>query len=499
MRCTPSSLLSLAAAGLLTLGLSACGGGGGGSSAPTQPAGPQPQTPTGPGPAYLEMISDLIEFSAGIVDPNDPDTITLMHAPGDAYGGRVATRGSMYFLELDPSGADGRGVFAVDTSAPGTTVRLSPDTHRPDNAIVSADGNWLAYEWDSDLYIVNLANPRQAQRANGTLESGSIENFAFGPLSDRIFYIAAQDTAGVDELYTVPLSQPGNTTKLNAPLGTNDDVEAFAVSPDGATVVYRADHDADGGDDIYMVSVSSPGAATRLSGAYDIGLGVDDPAFSDSGEHVYYLAVASDAATIPVELRMATLANPGTDQRLTAPFADANRDVTEVIRQIPGTPLLLYLSDEATDDVTELFFTNLDNPGTTVKVSGALVPGGAVHSAVPNLQGTHVAYVAEGERAAQNDLYLVDLATLTPAKLTQDMAPGSQGIVFGYSFSPDGQYVFYTLVEASVFDGVPFAAPIATPGTGQIRVANFTPVGSGSLASYQVFPIELGLVEQTFE
>lgn len=499
MRCTPSSLLSLAAAGLLTLGLTACGGGGGGSSAPTQPVGPQPQTPTGPGLAFLEIISLQVEFSAGLVDPNDPNTITLMHGPADEYEGRVATRGSMYFLQLDPPGPDGRGVFAVDTSAPGTTIRLSADTHRPDDPIISPDGNWLAYRWDDDLYIVNLATPGVAQRANPTLAAGSVRDFEFGPLSDRVLYVAAQDDASMNELYTVPLSQPGSSTKLNAVLGTTDSVSAFAISPDGATVVYRADHDADGGDDIYMVSLNTPGLATRLSAAYDTGLGAFLPTFSDSGAHVYYRAIAADAATVPIELRVATLANPGTDQRLTAPFADANRDVTEVLRQIPGTPLLLYLSDEGTDDVTELFFTNLNNPGTTVKVNGALVPGGAVHAAVPNVQGTHVAYKAEGERAGQNDLYLVDLATLTPSKLTQDMDPGSQGVIFGYSFSPDGQYVFYSLSGASVFDSEPFAAPIATPGTGHILIANFATGGTTVNSSYQVFPIELGLVEQTFD
>jgi len=125
MRCTPSSLLSLAAASLLTLGLSACGGGGGGARAPTQPVGPQPQTPAGPGLAYLEMISDLIEFSAGIVDPNDPDTITLMHAASHAY------------------------------------------------------------EWSADLYIVNLVNPRVAQRANRPLESGTIREV--GRKADLVF------------------------------------------------------------------------------------------------------------------------------------------------------------------------------------------------------------------------------------------------------------------------------------------------------------------------
>ena len=491
MRSPYSMFFRLASAGVLSLVLSACGGGGGGSAA-TQPGGPlPPPADTGPGLSYLQLIDDNFEFRAAMVDPNDPDTIIPLTEATTEFRGRVATRGSVYFFILRPAGVSEDGVYAVDTASPGATVRLSQQGHDVDDPIISDDGNWLAYGHGGDIYVVNLANPGSATRVNDTLASGVADRFVFGPLNDRILYSAAQDTPSVRELYTVVLSQLSSTTKLNAPLTATDDVTDFAISPDGATVAYQADHDDDGGDDVYTVSVSTPGVATRLSGAYGSGTYVArGPWFSDAGDQVYYTAQVVDSFPAPVGLRVASLSNPGTDQALNAPFADINRNVQTILGQIPGTPLLLYTSDEGTDEVTELFFTNLALPGTTVRVNGPLAPGGAVDRGVPNLQGDKILYTAEGEAAGQLDLYLVELATPgTAVKVSPTMQAGSPGVISLPSFSADGEYFYYSLTEGRLDETVPFVAPVATPESGHVQTANLTNEGALFHSSINLGPV----------
>lgn len=58
-----------------------------------------------------------------------------------------------------------------------------------------------------------------------------------------LVYLADEDTNGLVELYSVPVSG-GVTTKLNGILPGGGDVDSlFSVSPDGMRVIYRADEE----------------------------------------------------------------------------------------------------------------------------------------------------------------------------------------------------------------------------------------------------------------
>lgn len=69
-----------------------------------------------------------------------------------------------------------------------------------------------------------------------------------------VVYNADQETAGVDELFIVPIGG-GAVTKLNDPLVSGGDVSSFQLSSGSRTVLYRADQDTDEVGELYSVSL----------------------------------------------------------------------------------------------------------------------------------------------------------------------------------------------------------------------------------------------------
>ena len=80
-------------------------------------------------------------------------------------------------------------------------------------------------------------------------------------------YRADQETAGVFQLYRVPLTltpaPDPPTTRLNGPLVAGGDVFEFRLAPDNGPVIYRADQDTDSVRELYRV---------RLGGADNVKL-----------------------------------------------------------------------------------------------------------------------------------------------------------------------------------------------------------------------------------
>lgn len=71
-----------------------------------------------------------------------------------------------------------------------------------------------------------------------------VGSFEIRPDSSMVVYEADQDTAGMTELFIVPIGG-GTATKLNDVLVSGGDVNNFRISPDSSTVIYEADQDTD--------------------------------------------------------------------------------------------------------------------------------------------------------------------------------------------------------------------------------------------------------------
>ncbi len=113
-----------------------------------------------------------------------------------------------------------------------------------------------------------LATPDEAAaiKLNPPLVAGgAVLDVQLTPDGTRVVYLADQETNGVAELYSVPVSG-GPATKLNKPLVAGGAVKAFNLTPDGSRVVFMADQDFNDIVEIYSVPVAGwAGHATERS------------------------------------------------------------------------------------------------------------------------------------------------------------------------------------------------------------------------------------------
>jgi dipeptidyl aminopeptidase/acylaminoacyl peptidase len=115
---------------------------------------------------------------------------------------------------------------------------------------ISQNGKWVVYIGDSEtagkkeLFAVNIssASPGSVIKLNGGLaEGGEVSKFKISDDSQHVFYIADQNIADRDELFTVEISG-GPTKRLNSPIPSAFNHSLFGrfeISADGKWVVYQ--------------------------------------------------------------------------------------------------------------------------------------------------------------------------------------------------------------------------------------------------------------------
>ena len=82
-------------------------------------------------------------------------------------------------------------------------------------------------------------------------------------------YVADETTNDVIEIYRVPFSTLGVSTKLNGPLVAGGGVQlfdAFSITPDSSSVLYVADQTTNGVHELYRVPFATPGVSSKLNG-----------------------------------------------------------------------------------------------------------------------------------------------------------------------------------------------------------------------------------------
>lgn len=157
---------------------------------------------------------------------------------------------------------------------------------------------------DSDADVHNMFStplagpPDDAMQLNKPMPPGGlVRRFEFAPDGDRVVYMAEQDIDEIMELYSVPVAGPSDeAVQLNGFLGLAGDVESFVISPDGRRVVYRGDHAGLTGfnDEVFqlwMTSVDGSGSVVLFSGSLvDDGDVTEEYNFAPDGRRVVYLA-----------------------------------------------------------------------------------------------------------------------------------------------------------------------------------------------------------------
>lgn len=201
-----------------------------------------------------------------------------------------------------------RELFSVSIAG-GTPIQLAPDFPGPapfgsPAYLVSPDSAYvvfrakLSFSGEFQLFSVPIGGGDYVRLNDNLAANGEIENFSgfyISADSARVIYLAEQDSPGVQELYSAPITG-GGSSKLNDVLAAGRDVVNYVISPDGQTVVYQARLSGSSISHHYAVPISG-GSSTQLSadvvagGGYVIGgpKGPQAPFFitPDSARMVY--------------------------------------------------------------------------------------------------------------------------------------------------------------------------------------------------------------------
>ncbi|MEQ9426339.1 MAG: FG-GAP-like repeat-containing protein [Cyclobacteriaceae bacterium] len=242
---------------------------------------------------------------------------------------------------------------------------------------ISPDGSTVVFAADKDtdevveLYSVPITGGSQT-KLNGIMASGGnvFNDFEIRADGARVIFRADQDIDEDYELYSVPIGG-GVPDKLNDALTTDGDVGQFLVSPDGNNVVYYADQDTDQTFELYSVSSDGGGSPTKLNATLVSGgnVSANDFQVSQDNSTVVYLA---DQETDGVNELFAVPIGGGTTTKLNGALISGGAVLDDFLISSDGSQVV-YRADQDTDNVFEVFSSSLTGPpGETVSESDSL-------------------------------------------------------------------------------------------------------------------------------
>jgi Tol biopolymer transport system component len=134
-------------------------------------------------------------------------------------------------------------------------VRFTPDGARVIFAVRISTGVVLASApTDGSAAPTPLNLPFPTGGGVATSFSGVSSTVALGSGGRHAFFLGAQTTAGVVELYSVQVDGSAPPVRWNAPLVNGGDVTHFALRPGPGALLYRADQDEDEVFELYLSS-----------------------------------------------------------------------------------------------------------------------------------------------------------------------------------------------------------------------------------------------------
>jgi len=299
---------------------------------------------------WLARIALIFVIAVVIVLPaiasSDADKLVSMPSYGDVNDFEITSDGEYVVFSADMDTDGETELYSVPMSG-GTPTKLNLGPLLGIGFNISPDGAWVVYTHDYSIYSVPVAGPSSASiklsgddviyirwfasispdsqwvvymvedpgnlgrvtalysvpitggtktKLNKDLVAGGMIIFiklVFSPDSQHVVYGASQDTVGMDELYSVPITGPASAgVKLNGALQDGGDLWwEYDISPDGSRVLYRADQETDGVYEIYSVPVAGPASqGVKLNGTLPDDADVLSFRISPDSSTVIYIA-----------------------------------------------------------------------------------------------------------------------------------------------------------------------------------------------------------------
>jgi Tol biopolymer transport system component len=427
------------------------GGSGGGSTTGAPPVVYLAEQDT------LDITELYMSTATGSVKINGP-----LVPDGWVHDFAVSPNGDFVVYAADQDTENRTELYLVNLANPGVATKLSaPLTVNPGvtGFDISSDSSKVVYRAEAyELFLVNVANPGSAVKVNAPLvPDGWVRaGFSFSPDSSQIVYRADQDVLDTTEIFLTNIATPGTSQQLNPELTSGGNVStAYHFSPDGTKVGYVADQEVDERQELFVVSVATPGVSSKLNGPMTAEGDICRFEFSHDSTRVAY---CGDQETDEVmELFLVSLDAPGVSQKLNPALVPGGNVGSHYDFSADDT-FIVYEAEQEVVDRNELYRVDLSAPGVATKLNAPIVGGGGFYDNVfyngvytfsIRPDGQHVVYVANQESGSVWELYDVDL--VNPGAATK-LSPAMAGIgLWDFRYSSDGERVVYSAAQDSEF------------------------------------------------
>jgi len=411
-------------------------------------------------------------FSNGVIESPgfaySPDGLRVVYRAQDDSG-----RFALYSVLADGSAA------AIKLSGP-----LAPDTDVDFYFVVSPDSRCVVYLTGSeidqtfDLYSVPVDGTAAPVKLNGPLNPGSgvAQGFVIAPDGRRVFYL-------VDDLYSVPIDGSASPVDIGQLLPTKFST-FFRLTPDATHAIYDASDLQTAQTEIYSVPLDERSTPAKLNGPIvDGGTGVHHPLglepFSISGDSRRVVYTADQEVLGKAEFYSVPVDGGGASVKLNGDLCGQSLVVFSQIS--PDSQYFVYVAPQATPRcLYQVFSRRIDGSGSPMQLSGTFLgpqpqPNGFPQA--PRFRITpdsrQVVYVADQDSDLVWELYVAPIdGNGAPMKLN---GPVTKGVdLVSFSITPDGSRVVYLADQTDVvglwaasLDAVPFLTPTltATPTT----------------------------------
>ena len=359
------------------------------------------------------------------------------------------------------------------------------------NFHISGDGNLIVYRADQDvvdlseLFSVPIDGSTDPIKLNGTLFSDGGVNWYFQISADstRVVYLDGLNTEDdVKELYSTPIDGSNPPTKLNSTLVNGGDVWHYQISADSSQVVYSADQDTDDIHELFSISIDGNSTPTKLNGTFPS----ENASWyfqisNDSNQVVFvsnYWVIDFDAKLYSVPI------NGGTSPvRLDSPQVLVGDVVEDNQTSISAdSKWVVYLADQDTDDVNELYSVLIDGTLPPIKLNTPLVVGQEVYRGFQiSPDSTHVVFLTDEDADDVFELYSAPIDGSDPPVKLNNPLVGGYGVYSSYQISADSNRVVYQVDQNLDYVYELYSVPI-DGSTPPIQIN--TPMSSGYNESF---------------
>ncbi len=393
---------------------------------------------------------------------------------GDVHSFEISASGMYTVYQAGQEISEVRQLYAVRSDGSQDPVKVSalPDRRRRIVAyVVSPDNAHVVYNADQDnedireLYSAPLDGSAAPTKLSGEMvENGGLpENsagFNISPDGSRVVYRADQETDEVYELYSVPVDGSAAAVKLNATLPAGGGTNSYEISPDSQYLLYTADQDTDNVFELYRVPLDGSAAPVKLSGALVAG-GAVSYYFKISPDSTYVVYLADQETDNVIELYMVPLDGSAAPIKLNGLLvAGGNVGFSGTFYISPDSQWVVYLADQDTNDVDELYSVPIGG-GAAVKLNPPLVPGGEVSwvwDAQISPDSSRVVYLADQEVVNRDEIFSVPIAGGVATKLN---GPLAGNLLYDFAISPNSSRVVYRALQDSATQFELYSVPLA--------------------------------------